>query len=309
VRTTSSDRTVGWFKVDELLLNDLTLNFDPFTINVLKSEFIERDGEISINDFIMIIKDHLIHWQLDISNRETKLIRCLYLLFNDIDLNGNGQMDWDEFTNYIIEKAAVLNTMKNRNEEIKSYHQTEMRLWFRPKTIEEQKEAKDFFPGGGADKKKFKEIIAKCIYIEMPGLRKIAFFEEGTDVVQFADPLTGEVDPDMNLHVEVTRHDKKQDALHPADCNAKRAMLLDMLFIPEPKFQLLMTSSNDGIIRMFKFNNKGFMRADDSNQRDSELNLQTAQIIIVWDSLNEILYSGQRDGLIRIWEQKSVSVQ
>ena len=140
----------------------------------------------------------------------------------------------------------------------------------------------------------------------MPGLKKIAFFEEGTDVVQFADPNTGEVDSDMNLKVEVTRQEKKQDALHPADCNAKRAMLLDMLFIPEPKFQLLMTSSNDGIIRMFKFNNKGFVRADDSNQRDSELNLQTAQIIIVWDSLNEILYSGQRNGLIRIWEQKSV---
>ena len=263
-------------------MNDLTLNFDPFTINVLKSEFIEREGEIEINDFIMIIKDHLIHWQLDISNRERKLIRCLYLLFNDIDLNGNGLMDWDEFTNYIIEKAAVLNTMKNKNEEIKSYHQTEMRLWFKPKSLEEEKDIKDFFPGVGNDKKKFKEVIAKCIYIDIVGLKKIAFFEEGTDVVQFADPNTGQVDSDMNLHVEVTKNEKKQDALHPADCKAKKAMLLDMLFISEPKFQLLMTSSNDGVVRMFKFNNKNFVRADDSNQRDSELSLNTAQIIIVW---------------------------
>lgn len=109
-------------------MNDLTLNFDPFTINVLKNEFDERNQEIGINDFIMIIKDHLIHWQLDISNRDKKLIRCLYMLFNDIDLNGNQQMEWDEFTNYIIEKAAVLNTMKNKNEEIKPYLLTDMRL-------------------------------------------------------------------------------------------------------------------------------------------------------------------------------------
>jgi hypothetical protein len=77
---------------------------------------------MSMTDFIMIIKDHLIRWQLEIPNRSKKLIRCLSLLFDDIDLNGNNQMEWDEFTNYIIEKAAVLNTMKLKNDEIKSYH-------------------------------------------------------------------------------------------------------------------------------------------------------------------------------------------
>ena len=146
----------------------MTLNFDPFTINVLKSEFIERKGEIEIEDFIMIIKDHLIHWQLDISNRERKLIRCLYLLFNDIDLNGNGKMEWDEFTNYIIEKAAVLNTMKNKNEEIKSYHLTGMRF----DTIKQV---------DSVVKKKFKAVISKCIYI--PTIKKFAFFEEESDIV------------------------------------------------------------------------------------------------------------------------------
>ena len=62
---------------DELLLNDLTLNFDPFTISILKNEFKERGGAMNMVDFIMIIKDHLIHWQLEIPNREKKLIRCL----------------------------------------------------------------------------------------------------------------------------------------------------------------------------------------------------------------------------------------
>ena len=260
----------------------MTLNFDPFTINVLKSEFKERSGEIEMNDFIMIIKDHLIHWQLDISNRERKLIRCLYLLFNDIDLNGNRIMEWDEFTNYIIEKAAVLNTMKNKNEEIKTYHLTGMRL-----------------------KKKFKQVISKCIFV--PPIKKLAFFEEESDVVQFADPETGEIDTGMNLHVKLIQTVKNTDGINPPESSATKAMLLDLMYIDDPKYNLLVTSSNDGKIRMYKYSNKGFVPADDSNQRDNELNLSYAQMVIVWDYVNEILYSGQRNGVIRIWEQKSVA--
>ena len=30
-------------------------------------------------------------------------------------------MDWDEFTNYIIEKASVLNNVKHQMDEIKKY--------------------------------------------------------------------------------------------------------------------------------------------------------------------------------------------
>lgn len=104
-------------------------------------------------DFITIIKDHLIHWQLDIPNREKKLIRCLSLLFDDIDLNGNRNMEWDEFTNYIIEKAAVLNTMKSKNEEIKNYHPCNTKIGM-----------------------KFNHLIVKTLYIRM--INKIAFLKK-----------------------------------------------------------------------------------------------------------------------------------
>ncbi len=77
-------------KNDQQLLSDLTLNFDPFTINVLKNEFYIRKWEMNITEFILIVKEHLLSWQLDISNREAKLIRCLIMLFEEIDLNGNG---------------------------------------------------------------------------------------------------------------------------------------------------------------------------------------------------------------------------
>lgn len=85
-------------------------------------------------------------------------------------------------------------------------------------------------------------------------------------------------------------------------------MLLDIMFIDDPKYNLLVCSSNDGKIRMYKYNGKIFVPASDNNQKkDYELDLKTAQLIIVWDKVNEILYSGERSGLIRIWEQKSVA--
>ena len=66
---------------DDNLLADLTLNFDPFTINVLKNEFYIRKWEMNLIDFVLVVKEHLLSWQTDIPNRELKLIRCLTILF------------------------------------------------------------------------------------------------------------------------------------------------------------------------------------------------------------------------------------
>lgn len=189
----------------------MTLNFDPFTISILKNEFKERNGEMTMNDFIMIIKDHLIHWQLDIPNRQKKLIRCLILLFKDIDLNGNGNMEWDEFTNYIIEKAAVLNTLKSKSEEIKNYHCTKTKVNL-----------------------KLTQPIAKCIYVSL--IDKLAFFEEGSDVVYFADPKSGQVVQNLSFQVKITPQMKKTEGVNIPNRNADRAMLLDMIFIEDKKY-------------------------------------------------------------------------
>ena len=64
---------------DETLLADLTLNFDPFTINVLRTEFLMRQGSMEVTEFILVVKEHLLSWQLEISNRDIKLIRYLIL--------------------------------------------------------------------------------------------------------------------------------------------------------------------------------------------------------------------------------------
>ena len=52
---------------------------------------------MNLTEFILIVKEHLLSWQVDISNREVKLIRCLIMLFEEIDLNGNGYIFKLEF--------------------------------------------------------------------------------------------------------------------------------------------------------------------------------------------------------------------
>jgi len=89
------------------------------------------------------------------------------LLFNDIDLDGSNKVDWGEFTNYIIEKAAVLNTMRSKNDEIKSYQQVDVRM-----------------------QKKFNQPVVKVIYISL--IDKIAWFEENDDNIYMANPETGQ---------------------------------------------------------------------------------------------------------------------
>ena len=73
----------------------MTLNFDKLTINLLKEEFIKRNNELDLHEFIIIAKKHLKFWQNDIPNREIALMRYLTFLFNEIDINGNGDMEWD----------------------------------------------------------------------------------------------------------------------------------------------------------------------------------------------------------------------
>lgn len=54
---------------DEKMIADMTLNFDKLTINLLKEEFVKKDDELTLSEFILIAKKHLKFWQVDIPNR------------------------------------------------------------------------------------------------------------------------------------------------------------------------------------------------------------------------------------------------
>ena len=97
-RTTYSKK----LEKNEKLFNDLRIGFDPSSIKIIKKHFKEQLGKLNKQTFISILKRHLLKWHPNIPNREEILIKLLSRLFDEIDLNSNGKLEWDEFTNYII---------------------------------------------------------------------------------------------------------------------------------------------------------------------------------------------------------------
>lgn len=214
---------------------------------------------MKIVEFVMILKEHLLDWQVDIIHRDRKLTRCLALLYDEIDLNGNGILEWDEFTNYVIEKATVINNIKNKNEEIKTYSASQIKL-----------------------QKKFNNLLTKGIYIA--DIDKVAVFEEGAEEIIFVNHETGSITikPLTVARKNDPEEESKRAKIDPkskVQIMPEKARILDMLYIDDKKYNVLVTSSDDGFIRCWKYSSNGFVSA---SPEVGSMALKEAQIKLAW---------------------------
>ena len=100
---------------EEKLFSDLGIGFEPGIIEIMKKHLKERLGVIDKITFISIIKRHLDKWHPELANREEILIKLLSRLFDQIDLNSNGDLEWSEFMNYIVDNSFKKNFQKASN--------------------------------------------------------------------------------------------------------------------------------------------------------------------------------------------------
>lgn len=159
-RTTYSN----YLEKEEVYFTDLTINFDPITIKIVKKHFKERLGILNRMEFISILKNHLLSWHPELPDRERVLVKLLDRLFSEIDLNDNGTLEWAEFTNYIIHNS---NSLNNRNDS------DAFRLRFYSlarKTL---------------DVKDISENIPYAFYVEKHNL--IGIVDDGKYIIQFYD--------------------------------------------------------------------------------------------------------------------------
>ena len=87
---------------EQKLYVDLSKAFDPYSIKILKKHFKEHLGLLNKETFVCIIKRHLLSWKPDLPNRDNIIIKLLSRLFDEIDINSNGQIEWKDFVKYII---------------------------------------------------------------------------------------------------------------------------------------------------------------------------------------------------------------
>jgi Ca2+-binding EF-hand superfamily protein len=72
---------------------------DNEKLAALEEEFNEHPNGIELPNFIWLMKCAISHP----SEEKHELVNGLIKLFQDIDINGDGHMEWAEFTQYIID--------------------------------------------------------------------------------------------------------------------------------------------------------------------------------------------------------------
>lgn len=104
----------------------MTMRMDSSALAEIRKEFFARSDEVTLEEFIYIIEKHLN--KADMNEKEHKeFVANMLELFKDIDVNGDGMMEWSEFTTFTVEKANILNKkMKFTN--IANYHDSSEKL-------------------------------------------------------------------------------------------------------------------------------------------------------------------------------------
>jgi WD40 repeat protein len=166
----------------------LMVHLSADRISSMEKEFSKRDGGVDLNDFVMIMMSHLPEY-LDGDLRpemqdyggkpdwrhaslqseggvsrvdERQLVLNLYELFREIDINGDGTLEWDELISFIVEKAMMFKE-RYRVSELGDYHQRKI--------------------GGKSEGKQYRHnnCIEKLHYI--PRLHQCAVIEQHSPVV------------------------------------------------------------------------------------------------------------------------------
>ena len=72
---------------------------DNEKLAMLEKTFMEKKDGLSMPEFVQLVM-HSIYFRKE---EEIDLVFGLVQLFKDIDINGDGNMEWEEFTQYLIE--------------------------------------------------------------------------------------------------------------------------------------------------------------------------------------------------------------
>ena len=253
------------------LFIDLTHSFDPYSIKFLKKHFKEHLGILNKETFICIIKHHLLSWQLDLPHRESIIIKLLSRLFDEIDINSIGEIQWKDFVNYIINISNV-----NLNE--KSLYS--LQSYTRSKTNINHQDFND-------NNLKFKymtsntNIISYCFYIEKYKLLGIA--HEGKAKIIF---YNAEKRKRENFEIDLMEIQKEINEYEINELNIKADKIIKKEKKEREKKIKLIEKLNNNM----KYNNKEKERIPTPDTVKKEINLINNQSKNEMQNINNIKY-------------------
>jgi hypothetical protein len=91
----------------------------------VKREFEIRNNSVCLNDFLNIMESNLPS-QLYQESGKREIITNLVDMFKEVDINGDGSMEWEEFTRFMVEKAALYKESQSVDRIPNYYHNAQM---------------------------------------------------------------------------------------------------------------------------------------------------------------------------------------
>lgn len=91
-------RSIHKYSTEELMMK-----LDQERLAALEDEFRTKSEGIDLPKFIWLMQCAITHPPTD----KYELVKGLIALFNDIDINGDGNIEWSEFTQYIIDAVIT----------------------------------------------------------------------------------------------------------------------------------------------------------------------------------------------------------
>ena len=199
---------------EEKIFNDLKIGFDPYTIKIMKKHYKEHLGKLNKETFISILKRHLLTWHPNLPNREETLIKLLSRLFDEIDLNSNGDLEWEEFVNYII------NSSYHQNYENSLYALQQYAL--SRDTFEHQDDDNNIESRFNYMSNKNENIISHCFYIMKHKI--IGVVHEGKSRILF---FNAENNAKTNILIDLKETQNEIDKLEMKELNQKSLIKLE----------------------------------------------------------------------------------
>eukprot|EP01116_Phalansterium_solitarium_P010330 TRINITY_DN2500_c0_g1_i5.p1 TRINITY_DN2500_c0_g1~~TRINITY_DN2500_c0_g1_i5.p1 ORF type:complete len:638 (-),score=220.96 TRINITY_DN2500_c0_g1_i5:18-1931(-) len=86
----------------ERLVHDLLMEIDYDHIVDVKKAFFAAGGGVTVTQFVRIMKQVIPHK----TSSEAEVVARLTDLFKEIDVDGDHEMTWDEFTNFVIKRGV-----------------------------------------------------------------------------------------------------------------------------------------------------------------------------------------------------------
>jgi hypothetical protein len=79
----------------------LMMKLAPSELSAIRKEFFARSDSLCLDEFLYIIQLHLLK---DMPKKEkTEFMSYMYELYKEVDVNGDGDMEWEELTTFLVQ--------------------------------------------------------------------------------------------------------------------------------------------------------------------------------------------------------------